>query len=85
MEQVRIAQLKARLSHYVRLAERGERIEILDRNRPIARLVPLDDEADDLELTLPLIPFESVRDKQYEPADWADAAEEMLMEDRRRR
>lgn len=36
-----IADLKNRLSEYVRLVEKGEEIEIRKRNVPIARMVPL--------------------------------------------
>jgi dienelactone hydrolase/antitoxin (DNA-binding transcriptional repressor) of toxin-antitoxin stability system len=82
MRQVKIAELKARLSYYVRAAERGDRIEILDRNRAIAQLGPLDEGDDDLELKLPLIPFDVGRDKRVAPAAWADKAEQLLITDR---
>lgn len=85
MKPVKIAELKAKLSHYVRAAERGDRIEILDRNRPIAQLGPLDEDLDDLDLKLPLIPFAQVRDKRVERAAWADTAERLLAADRRKR
>jgi prevent-host-death family protein len=39
MQEVRIPELKARLSHYLRLAERGEEVLVKDRDRPVARLV----------------------------------------------
>lgn len=38
MQEVKIAELKARLSHYLRLAENGEEILVKDRERPVARL-----------------------------------------------
>ncbi len=38
MEQVKISELKARLSHYVKLVENGGEVLIKDRNRPVARL-----------------------------------------------
>lgn len=40
MTKVGIAQLKAHLSRYVRGARRGETVVVLDRNEPVARLVP---------------------------------------------
>ncbi len=40
MELVRVAQLKARLSHYLRLVRRGETVTVLERDTPVARLVP---------------------------------------------
>jgi len=41
MKQVRIAELKARLSEYLRAVRRGESIAILDRDTPVAQLVPV--------------------------------------------
>ena len=38
---VRVAKLKARLSAYLRKVRDGETITVLDRDTPIARLVPL--------------------------------------------
>ncbi len=38
---MRIAELKARLSAYLRRVRRGESITVLDRDTPVARLVPL--------------------------------------------
>jgi prevent-host-death family protein len=48
MENVNIAVLKARLSHYVRTARGGETVTILDRDTPVARLVPYTDDVDAL-------------------------------------
>jgi prevent-host-death family protein len=42
---VRVAELKARLSAYLRKVRAGETITVLDRNTPIARLVPIDSQA----------------------------------------
>jgi len=38
MKQVGIAELKNKLSEYLRLVRQGETIEILDRNIPVARI-----------------------------------------------
>jgi prevent-host-death family protein len=43
MKQVRIAELKARLSEYLRAVRGGETIAVLDRDTPIAQLVPVRD------------------------------------------
>jgi prevent-host-death family protein len=40
MSQVRIADLKAHLSEHLRKVRRGRTLTILDRDTPIARLVP---------------------------------------------
>ena len=41
MKQVRIAELKARLSEYLRAVRRGETIAVLDRDTPVAQIVPI--------------------------------------------
>ena len=41
MKQVRIADLKARLSEYLRAVRRGESIAVLDRDTPVAQIVPI--------------------------------------------
>jgi prevent-host-death family protein len=40
---VRIEELKARLSEYLRLVRRGESIAVLDRETPVAQIVPVRD------------------------------------------
>jgi antitoxin (DNA-binding transcriptional repressor) of toxin-antitoxin stability system len=41
MKQVRIAELKAKLSEFLRAVQGGESFAVLDRNTAIAQLVPL--------------------------------------------
>lgn len=41
MKQVRIAELKARLSEYLRTVRRGESIAVMNRDTPIAQIVPV--------------------------------------------
>src|SRR5262249_34231328 len=43
MKAVRIAELKARLSEYLRAVRRGETIAVLDRDPPVAQIVPVRD------------------------------------------
>ncbi len=43
MQQVRIAELKARLSEYLRAVRRGETIAVLDRETLVAQIVPVRD------------------------------------------
>ena len=45
MKEVRIAELKARLSEYLRAVRRGETIAVLDRETPVAQIVPVRDRA----------------------------------------
>jgi prevent-host-death family protein len=44
MDGVKIADLKARLSEHLRAVRRGRTLTVLDRDRPIARIVPYDGE-----------------------------------------
>lgn len=41
MKQVRIAELKARLSEYLRAVRGGESIAVLDRDTPVAQIIPV--------------------------------------------
>jgi prevent-host-death family protein len=41
MKQVRIAELKARLSEYLRAVRNGETIAVLDRETPVAHIIPV--------------------------------------------
>lgn len=42
MDTVRVADLKARLSEHLRAVRRGRTLTVLDRDTPIARIVPYD-------------------------------------------
>lgn len=53
MRSVNVAELKNRLSKYLRFAKDGEEVVIRDRSHPVAKLVPFSAEgADDQELKL---------------------------------
>ncbi len=41
MRQVRIAELKAKLSEYLRVVRGGETIAVFDRETPVAQIVPV--------------------------------------------
>jgi prevent-host-death family protein len=41
MREVRIAELKSRLSEYIRAVRNGETISVLDRETPVAQIVPV--------------------------------------------
>ena len=47
---VGVAELKARLSHYLRQVEQGKRVQVCDRHRAIAELVMAEKADDALEL-----------------------------------
>jgi prevent-host-death family protein len=41
MERAKISEIRDRLSYYLRRVREGESVEILDREDPVARLVPI--------------------------------------------
>ena len=41
MKTVAVAELKNRLSHYLRIVVKGETVTILDRGRPVAQITPI--------------------------------------------
>jgi prevent-host-death family protein len=43
MKEVGIAELKSRLSEFLRIVQGGESIAVLDRNRAVAQIVPIRD------------------------------------------
>jgi prevent-host-death family protein len=54
MTTVRVADLKARLSEYLRRVRRGHEVTVLDRETPIARIVPYGTGGAVLEVRKPL-------------------------------
>ena len=51
---VKVAELKARLSEYLRAARRGHAVTVCDRDTPVARLVPYGAEDQPLKVRLPI-------------------------------
>ena len=45
MKQVGIAELKSRLSEFLRIVQGGESIAVLDRNRTVAQIIPTHERA----------------------------------------
>jgi prevent-host-death family protein len=85
MKRVKIAELKDKLSEHLRAVERGDEIEVTDRNRPIARIVPLPDVDAKPNLIHPTRDFEDVRDRTYIPAGWRIDSTTLLLEERQER
>jgi prevent-host-death family protein len=99
MRTVNIAELKNRLSAYLQQVRAGEEIVIRDRNRPIAKIVPLDTtdfSAEDLALAASgqmLLPakkfneraFWAIGAKHPVSADIADSLSRAISEDREER
>jgi prevent-host-death family protein len=85
MERVKIGELRRHLSQWLCAVEHGTEIEITDRNRPIAWLVPVPTGSPRIRLRPPRRRFADVRDKPCRPARWPLDAVALLLEDRRKR
>jgi len=85
MTRVQIAELRNNLSRLLKAVEAGEEVEVLNRDRPVARIVPVERKPR-LRATPPKKPFAEIRDKRYPPAGppGFDIVE-LLLEDRRKR
>ena len=85
MRQVKIAELKSRLSEYLRAVRKGETIAVLDRDTPVARIVPVVGKPT-LRIRKPAPgtpPFNKV--KLPKPAALDFDVVDLLLEDRKRR
>ncbi len=67
MRQVKIAELKARLSEYLRAVRRGHSVTVLDRDQPIARIVPYGPGVAPLRVRKPLPGAARLRDVPLPP------------------
>jgi len=84
MKRVGVAELKDQLSKYLRAAEAGAEVEVTDRERPIARIVPIP--AVVRVAVLPSrMPFTAIRDRDYPPARWPKGSTALLLEERQGR
>jgi prevent-host-death family protein len=80
MKRVGVADLKDQLSRHLRMVERGSVLEVTDRGRPIARIVPVS--TDRLPLREPTQPFADFRDRRYPPAGWPVSSTTLLLQER---
>jgi prevent-host-death family protein len=71
MKRVRISELKSHLSEYLRAAEAGETLEVVDRARPIVRVVPIPGDGAEVDLVAAERPFPSVRNVRLPPLEAA--------------
>jgi prevent-host-death family protein len=82
MTDIRIADLKSRLSEHLRRVRRGASITVLDRDTPVARLVPYDD-GSPLVIRRPLPGAPRLRDVALPPAlEIERDVVELLLEER---
>jgi antitoxin (DNA-binding transcriptional repressor) of toxin-antitoxin stability system len=85
MKAVNIAHLKSHLSQHLREVRAGRILTVLDRNTPVARLVPINSN-DDVVITPPAAHAGSfAKIKLPPPARIAVDVVDFLLEDRRKR
>jgi len=84
MKRVGVAELRDQLSKHLRAVEAGAEIEVTDRDRPIARIVPVG-QAVRVGVQLPRRPFASVRAHRYLPVGWAVSSTQLLLQERQGR
>lgn len=84
MTRVKIAELKDRLSFYLRSVEAGDEVEVTDRNRPIAVIVPVGG-IGVTAIRPALRPFAAIRDRRYPPAGWLISSTDLLLQERQDR
>jgi prevent-host-death family protein len=83
MKKVGVADLKAKLSEYLRGVRKGGEITVFDRDQPIARIVPLTG-AGPRAIRAPLRHYRTLGDIPMPPPAPLDVdAVEVLLEDRR--
>lgn len=83
MKSVKIAELKDRLSEHLRAVEAGEELIVTDRNRPIARIVPMATAEPALTLDEPTASFKTLRTKKWPAARWRLSGAQLLAAERR--
>ncbi|MEJ7757971.1 MAG: type II toxin-antitoxin system prevent-host-death family antitoxin [Gemmatimonadaceae bacterium] len=82
ISKVGVADLKAKLSEYLRTVKRGEEITVSDRNEPIARIVPFTSRGA-LIVREPTREYKSFRDIKLPPPVKLDVDPvELLLQDR---
>ncbi|HEY2389483.1 MAG TPA: type II toxin-antitoxin system prevent-host-death family antitoxin [Candidatus Binatia bacterium] len=84
MKQVKIADLKDRPSEHLRAVERGEQIEVTDRRRPIARIIPIANGTESRIVPAEIAPT-ALRRRRYPPARWPVDSLQLLLRDRKKR
>lgn len=67
MNGVRVADLKSRLSEHLRKVRTGRSVTVLDRNTPIARIVPYEESGSSLTVRSPLSSAPSLKHMSLPP------------------
>jgi prevent-host-death family protein len=82
MKTVKIAELKDQLSRHLRAVEAGAEITVTDRNRPIARIVPVPPPVPSVTIIPARTDFTAVRDRPRQPATLDVSSTDLLLEER---
>ena len=82
MTRVKIAELKDHLSEHLRAVERGGTVTVTDRDRPIARIVPI---GEGVRLLPPRTAIAELVRRRYPRQAWPIASTDLLAEERRER
>jgi prevent-host-death family protein len=82
-QRIGVAELKDHLSEHLRAVEQGGEVIVLDRKRPIARIVPMRISTGRVHMRPPTRDFAEVRDRRRTPARWPISSTELLMDERR--
>jgi len=85
MTRVRITELRRALSTHLRAVEHGGEIEVMDRDRPIARIVPVPHVGTRVRIIPATRPFSEVRGIRYPCVKFPVDSTALLLEDRGRR
>jgi prevent-host-death family protein len=83
MKSVKIAELKDKLSEHLRAVQAGEEVIVTDRNRPIARIVPVESAEPVLAMDEPTASFKTLRVKKWPAARWRLSGAQLLEAERR--
>jgi prevent-host-death family protein len=85
MKRVKIAELKNQLSKHLRAVERGASFEVTDRDRPVARIVPIGPPGPEITVIPASRPFQLLRSKRYPPTRLRRSSLALLLEERGKR
>ena len=84
MKPVRISDLKARLGEYLRSVRRGHSVVVLDRDTPIARIVPYERPKERLQIRKPVRRYRTLGEIPLPPPlELKIDPVELLLEERR--
>jgi prevent-host-death family protein len=83
MKSIKIAELKDKLSEHLRAVEAGEVVTVTDRNRPIARIVPIQPPEPALRFDEPATAFAALRAKKWPAARWKLGSTQLLEDERK--